>query len=133
MKKAILAMAALSFVLSGTAVSAQPRGDRDHDGIPNARDPNPNNARNPGLGDRDHDGVPNAVDRHDNRGGGHRWARGQRLDRRYLDRSYVVSDWRTRGYRAPPRGYSYYRTDTGDIVMAAVATGIISSIIAGSR
>ena len=56
MKKVILALAATSLVFGATAASAQPYRDRDHDGIPNARDPNPNNPRNPGLRDRDRDG-----------------------------------------------------------------------------
>jgi Ni/Co efflux regulator RcnB len=130
MRKAIAALTAVGLVLGATGAVAQPRRDRDHDGIPNARDPNPNNARNPGLRDRDRDGVPNAFDRRD--GGNHRWARGERLDRRYLSQSYAVSDWRRHGWRAPPRGYGYYRTETGDVVLAAVATGVISSVIANA-
>jgi Ni/Co efflux regulator RcnB len=129
MKKAILALAATSLVFGATAASAQPYRDRDRDGIPNARDPNPNNPRNPGLRDRDRDGVPNAFDRHDNR---RHWKRGERLDHRYMARSYRFDDWRRHGWRAPPRGYAYYRTDAGDVVLAAVATGAIASVIANA-
>jgi Ni/Co efflux regulator RcnB len=131
MKKPILAFAAAVMALSATAASAQPYRDSDRDGIPNYRDPNPYNARNPGLRDRDHDGVPNAYDRYDNRRH-HRWARGERLDTRYHSRTYVVGDWRRHGWRAPPPGYAYYRTDTGDVVLAAVATGVIASVIANA-
>jgi Ni/Co efflux regulator RcnB len=140
-KKPILAFAAIVMTIGATAASAQPYRDRDHDGVPNRydrdrdndgipnyRDVNPNNPRNPGLRDRDRDGIPNAFDRHDNRR--HRWARGERLDGRFHSRSYMVGDWRRHGWRAPPPGYAYYRTDTGDVVMAAVATGIIASVIA---
>jgi Ni/Co efflux regulator RcnB len=145
MRKVLLVFAAAALAVSATTVSAQPYGDRDRDGVPNAydrdrdndgipnrRDPTPNR---PGIGrpygDRDHDGVPNAYDRYNNNEH-HRWARGERLDRRWHSRRYMVADWRRHGWRAPPRGYAYYRTDTGDVVLAAVATGIISSVIANA-
>jgi Ni/Co efflux regulator RcnB len=105
MKKAILLAATAAMALSGLTANAQPRP----------------------RGDRDRDGVPNYADRHDNRGP--RWAKGQRYDH-YRDRSYIVSDYRRHGWRAPPRGYNYYRTDNGDVVMAAIATGVIASVIA---
>jgi Ni/Co efflux regulator RcnB len=131
-KKAILVLATASLIFGGTAASAAPYGDRDRDGIPNVRDPNPNNPRNPAMRrDRDRDGVPNAFDRRDNRRP--RWARGQRFDRRYMGSHYVVNDWRRHGWRAPPRGYSYYRTDSGDVVLAAIATGLIASVIANAN
>jgi Ni/Co efflux regulator RcnB len=108
MKKTILIATAAIMALSGFAATAQPRP----------------------YGDRDRDGVPNYADNHNNnRGGGQRWAKGQRYDH-YRDRSYQVNDWRARHYRAPPRGYAYYRTDSGDVVMAAIASGVIASVIA---
>jgi Ni/Co efflux regulator RcnB len=79
--------------------------------------------------DRDRDGVPNKYDKHPNKP---RWAKGQRLDSRYRQRTYVITDYSRRGWRAPPPGYAYYRTDTGDVVLAAVATGIISAVIASA-
>lgn len=79
--------------------------------------------------DRDRDGVPNRYDKHPNKP---RWAKGQRLDSRYRQRTYVITDYGRRGWRAPPPGYAYYRTDTGDVVLAAVATGIISAVIASA-
>lgn len=131
MNRTLIILTIAATVLGGAAASAQPYGDRDRDGVPNRvdrdrdgdgirnnRDPNPNNARNPAF-------------RNDNRGH-HRWTRGERLDRRWHNRSYVVNDYRRYGWRAPPRGYAYYRTDTGDVVLAAVATGIISSVIANA-
>ena len=81
--------------------------------------------------DRDRDGVPNRYDRHDDRRD-HRWSKGQRLDSRHHNRTYIVNDYRRHGWRAPPRGYAYYRTDTGDVVMAAIATGVISSVLANA-
>ncbi len=40
--------------------------------------------------------------RRDERRDYRRWQRGQRLDARYRDNRYYVSDWRRHGLRAPP-------------------------------
>ncbi|OYY09318.1 MAG: hypothetical protein B7Y70_10420 [Rhizobiales bacterium 35-68-8] len=45
---------------------------------------------------------------------------------------YVVSDYRRHGLRQPPRGYRWVRTGN-DYVLAAAATGIISSIIRATQ
>ena len=60
-----------------------------------------------------------------------RWRTGQRLNRNYGS-YYAVNDWRTRRLRAPPRGYRWYRQGN-DYVLAAVAGGLIASVIAASR
>jgi Ni/Co efflux regulator RcnB len=57
-----------------------------------------------------------------------RWQRGHVIPYNYR-RSWYVDDYRRYGYRAPPRGYAYYRTDTGDVVLAAIATGVILSLL----
>jgi Ni/Co efflux regulator RcnB len=131
MKKALLIAAATAMTLAGAAASAQPYsgrggpyGDRDRDGRPNYAERG---------WDRDHDGRPDHRDRYDNRRGhayGHRhWARGQRFDH-YRTHSYVVRDYHRYGWAPPPRGYAYYRADNGDVVLAALATGLIASVIA---
>ncbi|MCK5908725.1 MAG: RcnB family protein [Caulobacter sp.] len=56
------------------------------------------------------------------------WVKGQRLDARYLDRAYYVGDWKRHGLRAPPRGYQWRKIDD-QFVLAAVATGLIASVI----
>jgi Ni/Co efflux regulator RcnB len=145
MKKALLVAAAAAMTLAGFSATAQPYsgrggayGDRDRDGVPNYVE----RGR-----DRDRDGRPDHRDRYDNRRdyrasyhyrddrgrhyGHRRWARGQRYDS-YRDHRYVVSDYRRYGWAPPPRGYAYYRTDGGDVVMAALATGIIASVILGA-
>ncbi len=48
----------------------------------------------------------------------------------YRDRRYVVTDWRARRLREPPRGYHYVRGDRGDLLLVAISTGIIASILA---
>jgi Ni/Co efflux regulator RcnB len=62
-------------------------------------------------------------DRRDNR---RHWNRGDRFDR-HNTRYVVVRDNDYRRYRlAPPRRGEYYaRTDTGDILLVAAATGLI--------
>ena len=57
-----------------------------------------------------------------------RWARGQAIPYNYRN-SWYIRDYNRYGYRTPPRGYGYYRTDTGDVVLAALATGVIISLL----
>jgi len=56
------------------------------------------------------------------------WTRGDRLGD--YNRSYREVDYRAIHQKAPPRGYHYVRDDnTGEIILAAIATGIIASIL----
>lgn len=63
------------------------------------------------------------------------WQRGQRFDHRYA-RNYRQIDYRqyNRQYRgnlkAPPRGYQYVQSGN-DILLVAVASGIIAAIFGG--
>ena len=57
-----------------------------------------------------------------------RYYRGATLPYEYRSRWYV-RDYNRYGYGPPPRGYGYYRTDTGDVVIAALATGVILSLL----
>ncbi len=57
------------------------------------------------------------------------WAHGDHLPAKYHDKHYEVSDWKARHWKAPPRGYHYVRTDEGDVVLAAVATGVVADIL----
>jgi Ni/Co efflux regulator RcnB len=136
MKRFLMTATALVATLTGTvAASAQDgyrggydRGDRggydrDYRGDRGGYDRDQRGYR----GDR-------RDDRRDWRGGRGdrgryaRYARGQR----YRGDGAYLSDYGRYGYRAPPRGYRYYRTNGGDVVLAAVATGIIASVIASS-
>jgi Ni/Co efflux regulator RcnB len=149
---AVAAATAFSGVLPAGAAAAQPYyaqdryRDSDRDGRSDVSEWNR---------DRDRDGRPDQYDRrdgrrwdrHDNRradrefryyGGRHgyngyrgSWRTGQRYPY-YNDRQYVISDYRA--YRLPPprSGYRYYRSDNGDVVMAAIASGVIALIIAGA-
>jgi Ni/Co efflux regulator RcnB len=133
-KIAAMAVAALAVTAAPMAASAQShRGDRDHDG---------RYERNERRADRNrYDGgrYTNRERYNDNR----RYARDQRRDYRQDQRRYYrggtlpyqyrsnwyIRDYNRYGYAPPPRGYGYYRTDTGDIVVAALATGLIISLL----
>jgi Ni/Co efflux regulator RcnB len=69
----------------------------------------------------------------DDHGGGHRWARGQRLPKTYYqDKSHYI-DYRSHHLRAPPRGYRWVQTDDNNYAMVAITTGLIASLIAANR
>lgn len=58
------------------------------------------------------------------------WSYGQRMPVVYRTRTYVVNDYGRYGLRAPPSGYQYVRSGN-DVVLTAVATGLITAVIAG--
>jgi Ni/Co efflux regulator RcnB len=74
-------------------------------------------------------------DHHDQgRGDFHRhdeWRKGYHMHRTDWDRGERV-DWRTSHLHRPPHGYEWRRVD-GNYVMAAVATGLIASVIANAH
>ena len=59
---------------------------------------------------------------------GHRWQRGHYLPQSY--RNYYVRDPYDYGLRPAPRGYRYVHAGN-DIVLIAVATGLIASVLSG--
>ena len=58
-----------------------------------------------------------------------RWARGARYYNEGYGPTYVVNDYRGYGLRAPPRGHYWRRSDAGDYLLVAIATGIITDLI----
>ncbi|MGE7137165.1 RcnB family protein [Luteibacter sp. NPDC031894] len=79
---------------------------------------------------RDHHDNGNHYGHDNHRGdwhpgpGGH-WERGHRYDGRVV----IVNDYRVRHLRAPPRGYHWVRADNNDLLLVAIATGIIADIV----
>ncbi len=61
----------------------------------------------------------------------HNWRKGDRIDRGSWG-NYQRVDYRRSHLRAPPRGYEWRRVDN-NYVLAAVATGLIASVIAASN
>ncbi|PYE87409.1 RcnB family protein [Phyllobacterium leguminum] len=64
--------------------------------------------------------------RHDDRR--ERWSRGRELPRSY--RSHVVRDYGRYRLSRPPRGHQWVRVDN-DYLLISIASGVISSIVAG--
>ena len=136
MKRLLLAATALSVLFTGTVASAQDRYQGRDDRGEHRRDyrGDRRDDRRDYRDDRRSDYRGGRDDRRDYRGRGNnrgtfaRYARGQR----YRGDGAYLSNYSRYGYRAPPRGYRYYRTNQGDVVLAAVATGIIPSVIASS-
>ncbi len=147
MKKFALGTAVAAMTLVSGAALAQPYGyynpgydsgyyrDSDRDGRPDHREWNR---------DRDRDGRPDQYDRYDNRRDRYRnnygsygsyghggWRQGQ-VYPYYRDGGYVIRDYHTYGLPAPRSGYRYYRSNNGDVVMAAIATGVIAMILSGA-
>lgn len=57
------------------------------------------------------------------------WVRGGRYYGDGYRTTYVVNDYRGYGLRAPPRGYYWRRSEVGDYLLVAAATGIIADLI----
>ena len=131
MKRIIGSVLALSLLASGGAFAAgQDDHDRDRDPQHGRKDQHddrgPPQARNDGHRDDHRD------DRHDNgrHAGPRHYARGERLAADH--RGDRVPDYRKHGLKPPPRGHEWRRVDN-QYVLIAVATGVISSVIANSR
>jgi Ni/Co efflux regulator RcnB len=107
-----LALAVIAtFLLAGTAFSQDHRDDQaDH-----------------------HD---NQADHHDNHHDNHayvrhdEWRKGETIRHEDWDRGERI-DYRRYHLHAPPHGYEWREVD-GNYVLAAVATGVIASVIAAS-
>ena len=111
MKTTILLLAAAAMVASNAVAQAQPRGGYD--------------GRNDGRDNRNEN-----RDGRDGRSYSNQYRQGQRLDQRYRSRDREVRDWQSHRLSAPPRGYTYYRDDNGNVILAAIATGIIAFALA---
>jgi Ni/Co efflux regulator RcnB len=126
MKRILIGAMALTMAAGSTAL-AQPMGggmdrghdDRAHQGDNNNHGQNQQPPRRRGWG-QDY-------------GNGHSYRRGQRMGYNDWHSAQRVPDYRARHLRAPPRGYEWRRTNDGQYILAAVATGVILSIILGNR
>ena len=123
MKRLIITTLAAT-LLAGTALSgtAMAAGQQRYD------DRGRYDQRHDSRYDRHDDRRDHRADRRDDHRDYRRWQRGQRLDARYRDNRYYVSDYRRHGLRAPPRGYRWQRVDDR-FLLTAVATGLIASVI----
>jgi Ni/Co efflux regulator RcnB len=127
MKRAALAVLLLS-VLGASAAMADSRHGRDgrHDdrGRHERHDRDWDRGRDYRDNDRRYhhgyyDRRPDARHRH--------WKRGDRLPRVYYSRPYVIANYGHHHLRRPPRGCHYVRVNN-DVVLAAIATGVILDV-----
>lgn len=139
-KGLISAMTALAMIVSGVAATPAMAQDRDQQG-----DRYDRNDRQGNYGDQRHDREDRRSDRRGRQqrrwhyyGGQYgyngyqgNYRTGQRYPY-YNARGYELNNYSAYGLPAPRRGYRYYRDNNGDVVMAAVATGVIALIIGGA-
>lgn len=123
MKRLAITALALSLLAGASANAAGQHYDNRRDD--HRYEQNRHDSRSDRRDDRRDD---RRADRRDDRRDYRRWAKGQRLDARYRDNRYYVSDYRRHGLRAPPRGYRWQRVDDR-FLLTAVATGLIASVI----
>ena len=145
MKMTSLAIATLVAVLAvGAAPSALAAGDRDghrghhgwdqrgHDRRDDRRDDRRHYSAGYREGYRDargHQMYQQPVRVVHRAGPPHGWARGHDYRRGYRGPVYVVNDYSRYDLRRPPRGHHWIRDDRGNMLMVAVATGIIADLI----
>ena len=58
------------------------------------------------------------------------WRHGDHLPRSYYEHRYIVHDYHRYHLYAPPRGHHWVRVDN-DVVLAAVASGLVVSVVSG--
>lgn len=134
-KRLFVATTAIALLLLTSAGAlADPPTDRGH-GHDKGADGGQDRGDRDGYGDT-RGNNPKDEGRHDN--GRHRgwekqaYRRGERLPERYSSREYYVTDYQRYHLREPERGYRWVRDDdTGQFILVAIATGIITDIILG--
>ena len=123
-----LIIAAATLTLLATPGFAQDNGHRD--------DRRDNNMM---MNHDDHHGDNMMMNRHDDHPGNammmqgrHDWHKGDRIGGDDWNRGERVSDYRSYHLRRPPHGYEWRRVDN-NYVLAAVAGGLVASVIAASH
>jgi Ni/Co efflux regulator RcnB len=66
-------------------------------------------------------------------GRGYGWTRGHRYNEYYRGPVYVVNDYNRYSVRRPPYGHHWIRDDRGNLLLVAIATGIIADYVINSR
>ena len=66
-------------------------------------------------------------------GYGYGWTRGHRYNEYYRGPVYVVNDYNRYSVRRPPYGHHWIRDDRGNLLLVAIATGIIADYVLSNR
>jgi Ni/Co efflux regulator RcnB len=140
--KRLFAATALALALIGSVVTTAQADNRDRDRYERSHDRRHDNRHDDRrydrrdwdryYGFRHHDGRRYQYGRYVRPSGYHyrSWRYGDHLPRGYYSRRYIVNDYHVYHLRPPPRGYHYVRVDN-DVVLAAIASGIVVSAIYG--
>lgn len=123
MKRILTAVAALSVLATAGAASAQPGHGKPPPGWDRRDDRGPHGYER--RADRRYKAP--AAYRGPSGYRGQRFHRGERLGPAYRGSGYRV-DYRRYNLAPPPRGYEYYRVNN-DVVLTAIATGVISAVL----
>ncbi|GAB3059274.1 RcnB family protein [Stenotrophomonas tumulicola] len=67
------------------------------------------------------------------RGPGYGWKVGHRYRDYYRGPIYVVNDYNSYHVRRPPRGHHWVRDDRGNLLLVAIATGILADYVINGR
>jgi len=57
------------------------------------------------------------------------YERGHRYDNYYSGRTYVINDYHRYHVRRPPHGHHWVRDDRGNLILVAIATGVITDLL----
>jgi Ni/Co efflux regulator RcnB len=129
MKRLFIYVVTAALLASTAATYASPQDDgRNHD-----------QHRDDDRDHHDHDRDDHGHDRdyredghHDN--GEHKgwekqaYRRGERMPERYYSHEYYVTDYERYHVRRPDPGYRWVRSDDGQLILTAIATGLIVDI-----
>ncbi|WP_312684479.1 RcnB family protein [Stenotrophomonas chelatiphaga] len=66
-------------------------------------------------------------------GPGYGWKVGHRYRDYYRGPIYVVNDYNSYHVRRPPRGHHWVRDDRGNLLLVAIATGILADFVINGR
>ena len=131
MNKRLIAKSMIALMLAANAPAFAQHNDR-HDRRDDRRE-----YRDDRRDDRRDHRDARRDDRRDHRdarrgaGPRHDLYRGNRLPSNYNHRQYVVDNWRSHRLSAPPRGHHWVQVGN-DYVLAAIATGVIASVLLGN-
>ncbi|WDS35688.1 RcnB family protein [Pseudoxanthomonas sp.] len=137
MKRTILTLLSIPVLAMSLAAAPAMADDRDHhdrgrhghddrhDRHDNRRDDRRDGYRRPVVVERNYyrPGPPPRVYRP------YGYERGYRYNNYYGGRTYVINDYDRYHVRHPPRGYHWVRDDRGNLIMVAIATGIITDLL----
>lgn len=137
MKRLIITAAALTLLASSGFAQDNERHD-EHHGDSMMMNHDDHHGNNMMMNQNDHRGNSMMMSHDDHHGNSmmmqahHDWHKGDRIGRDDWDRGEHVADYHNYNLRRPPHGYEWRRVDNS-FVLAAVAGGVIASVVAANH